>query len=105
MRREDLPPHKTATYVLPRWKVVYVSVPKAACTSIKWLIAELQEEDPARFHTARNAMDGHLPDGTVLNVTTENNGINGVMQATHRQNFLVPPRRHQSFPLVELLPK
>jgi hypothetical protein len=52
MRREDLPPHKTATYVLPRWKVVYVSVPKAACTSIKWLVAELQEEDPARFHTA-----------------------------------------------------
>jgi hypothetical protein len=50
-------------------------------------------------------MDGHLPDGTVLNVTTENNGINGVMQATHRQNFLVPPRRHRSFPLVELLPR
>lgn len=52
MRREDLPPHRTATYVLPRWKVVYVSVPKAACTSIKWLIADLQEEDPDRFHTA-----------------------------------------------------
>ena len=52
MRREELPPHKTATYVLPRWKVVYVSVPKAACTSLKWLVADLQEEDPARFHRA-----------------------------------------------------
>ena len=29
---------------------MYVSVNKAACTAIKWLVAELQEEDPARFH-------------------------------------------------------
>src|SRR5215217_3818345 len=50
MRRDQLPPHKTATYVLPRFKTVYVSVPKAACTSLKWLIAELQGEDPERFH-------------------------------------------------------
>jgi hypothetical protein len=50
MRRDQLPPHKTATYVLPRWKVVYVSVPKAACTSIKWLIADIQGEEPNRFH-------------------------------------------------------
>ncbi len=50
MRRDQLPPHKTATYVLARYKTVYVSVPKAACTSFKWLIAELQGEDPARFH-------------------------------------------------------
>ena len=50
MRRDELPPHKTATYVLPRYKTVYVSVPKAACTSLKWLIAELQGEDPERFH-------------------------------------------------------
>jgi hypothetical protein len=52
MHRSELPPHRSATYVLPRWKVVYVSVPKAACTSIKWLIADLQGEDPARFHGA-----------------------------------------------------
>ena len=30
-------------------------------------------------------------------------GLNGVIHATHRQNFLVPPRRHRSFPLAELL--
>jgi hypothetical protein len=41
MLREHLPPHKTATYVLPRYKTVYVSVPKAACTSFKWLVAGL----------------------------------------------------------------
>ena len=27
----------------------------------------------------------------------------GVMRATHRQNYLVPPRAHRSFPLAELL--
>lgn len=49
MRRDQLPPHKTATYVLERYKTVYVSVPKAACTSLKWLVADLQGEDPERF--------------------------------------------------------
>ena len=26
-----------------------------------------------------------------------------VLHTTHRQNYLVPPRKHRSFPLVELL--
>jgi Sulfotransferase family len=50
MQRDQLPPHKTATFVMQRWQALYVSVNKAACTSLKWLVAELQEEDPARFH-------------------------------------------------------
>jgi hypothetical protein len=50
MQRDQLPPHKTATFVMRRWKALYVSVNKAACTSIKWLVAELQDEDPERFH-------------------------------------------------------
>jgi hypothetical protein len=54
MRRDQLPPHKTATYVLSRYKTVYVSVPKAACTSLKWLVAELQGEDPDRFYRSRS---------------------------------------------------
>jgi hypothetical protein len=29
-------------------------------------------------------------------------GFNSVLRTTHRQNFLVPPRRHRSFPLSEL---
>jgi hypothetical protein len=54
MRRDQLPPHKTATYVLPGYKTVYVSVPKAACTSLKWLVAELQGEDLERFYRSRS---------------------------------------------------
>jgi hypothetical protein len=62
-----------------------------------------------KFHTARTAMDGVLPDGTDLrlppyNLTQDKIGFNTLMQATHRQNYLVPPRRHRSFPLAELLP-
>jgi len=53
-------------------------------------------------------MDGVLPDGTNLrlapySIDDTNNGINRVIRATHRQNFLIPPRRRRSFPLVELL--
>jgi hypothetical protein len=52
-------------------------------------------------------MDGVLPDGTNLRteygITDAQNGINAVMRATHRQNFLVPPRSRRSFPLVEFL--
>jgi hypothetical protein len=60
-----------------------------------------------KFHAARLAMDGVLPDGTNLRVDPYNipdsaNGINAMIRATHRQNFLIPPRRHRSFPLVEL---
>ena len=50
MRRDQLPRHKTSTYVMPRWKAVYVSVNKAACTSLKWLVADLQDEDRERFY-------------------------------------------------------
>jgi hypothetical protein len=50
MQRDQLPPHKSATFVMTRWQAMYVSVNKAACTSLKWLVADLQEEDPARFH-------------------------------------------------------
>jgi hypothetical protein len=50
MRRDQLPPHKTACYVMPRWKAMYVSVNKAACTSLKWLVADVQEESRERFH-------------------------------------------------------
>ena len=56
------------------------------------------------FHRNRRAMDGVLPDGTrlPLNARERNQGFNSVLRTTHRQNFLVPPRRHRSFPLAEL---
>ena len=49
-------------------------------------------------------MDGVLPDGTKLDVARARRaqGFNSVLTTTHRQNFLVPPRRHRSFPLAEL---
>ncbi len=36
---------KRRLFVLPELKLAYVSVPKNACTSIKWLMAELAGED------------------------------------------------------------
>ena len=41
MLREQLPPHKTSTNEMPAYKAVYVSVNKAASTSLKWLVAEI----------------------------------------------------------------
>jgi hypothetical protein len=56
------------------------------------------------FHRNRLAMDGVLPDGTRLPLSPRdrNQGFNAVLRTTHRQNFLVPPRRHRAFPLAEL---
>jgi hypothetical protein len=56
------------------------------------------------FERNRLAMDGQLPDGTKLDVRQRSRaqGFNSVLTTTHRQNFLVPPRRHRSFPLAEL---
>jgi hypothetical protein len=38
-------------------------------------------------------------------VDPANNGIERFITTTRRQNFLVPPRRHRAFPLVELVPR
>ena len=56
------------------------------------------------FKRNRLAMDGVMPDGTVLDFEprSRGQGFNAVLQTTHRQNFLVPPRAHRSFPLAEL---
>jgi hypothetical protein len=56
------------------------------------------------FNRNRLAMDGVLPDGKRLPLKPggRNQGFNTILQTTHRQNFLVPPRRHRSFPLAEL---
>jgi hypothetical protein len=56
------------------------------------------------FERVRLAMDGVLPDGTALEFTPGRGrqGFNSVLRTTHRQNFLVPPRRHRAFPLAEL---
>ena len=57
------------------------------------------------FHRNRLAMDVVLPDGRKLPIPPRGRGqgFNAVLRTTHRQNFLVPPRAHRSFPLSELL--
>jgi hypothetical protein len=56
------------------------------------------------FERNRLAMDGVMPDGAKLDVAARSRaqGFNSVLTTTHRQNFLVPPRRPRSFPLAEL---
>ena len=55
------------------------------------------------FRRNREAMDWMLP-GKKLNFPPRDRdqGFNSILRTTHRQNFLVPPRRHRSFPLAEL---
>ena len=57
------------------------------------------------FNRIRLAMDGQYPDGTTVSVDprSSNAGLNSVVHTTHRQNFLIPPRSHRSFPLAEYL--
>jgi hypothetical protein len=49
-----------------------------------------------------------MPNGTNFreapySIPDVNNGINARMHASHRQNYVIPPRRNRSFPLAELL--
>ena len=56
------------------------------------------------FERVRNAMDGVFPGGARIDLPPRDRGqgFNSVLKTTHRQNFLVPPRRHRSFPLAEV---
>lgn len=53
------------------------------------------------FHRSRQAMDATDLTGQYT-ITASSNGINSFIKATRRQNFLVPPRHHRAFPLIEL---
>ncbi|MGH3048734.1 MAG: DUF7405 family protein, partial [Gaiellaceae bacterium] len=74
--------------------------PKAAA-GIHFVVFNPTSDD---FDRNRLAMDGILPDGTKLPVSARSRaqGFNSILTTTHRQNFLVPPREHRSFPLAEL---
>jgi hypothetical protein len=55
------------------------------------------------FRRNRLAMDGVLPTGKIeLPPRDRNQGFNSILKTTHRQNFLVPPRRHRAFPLSDV---
>jgi hypothetical protein len=75
---------------------------ETAAAGVHFVVFNPSSDD---FNRGRLAMDGHLPDGTKLPFAPRDRGqgFNSILRTTHRQNFLVPPRRHRSFPLVELL--
>ena len=53
MKADEVPPlRRHATFVLPKWKLVYVSTPKAACTTIKWLLADIQGIEHKVFYSS-----------------------------------------------------
>jgi hypothetical protein len=81
------------------WPVVPGAVPQAG---VHFVVFNPSSDD---FDRGRLAMDGNLPDGTKLPFSrgARGQGINAVLKTTRRQHFLVPPRAHRSFPLVELL--
>jgi hypothetical protein len=52
----------------------------------------------AKMRTSQASLDLQ----TRFGVNPNDNGIERFLTATRRQNFLVPPRRHRAFPLLEL---
>jgi hypothetical protein len=74
---------------------------QTAAAGLHFLVFNPTSDD---FNRGRLAMDGVLPDGRVLEFGhgSRGQGFNSVLTTTHRQNFLVPPRAHRSFPLSEL---
>ena len=74
---------------------------EAAAAGVHFVVFTPTGDD---FRRNRLAMDGVFPDGTELRFEplSRGQGFNFVLQTTHRQNFLVPPRHHRSFPLSEL---
>ena len=55
VRRDQLPPQPRHTFVLERHRIVYVSTPKVACTSLKWVIASMAGEDADVFRRATSS--------------------------------------------------
>ena len=74
---------------------------KEPAAGVHFVVFNPSSDDFAR---TRRAMDGELPDGTKLAITPRSRmqGFNAILRTTHRQNFLVPPRRARAFPLSEL---
>jgi hypothetical protein len=56
----------------------------------------------ADFFRAMRANQASLDLQNQFGVDPDDNGLERFTTATRRQNFLIPPRRHRAFPLVEL---
>jgi hypothetical protein len=57
----------------------------------------------AQFFATMRRSQASLDLAQQYSVPSSNLGLERFLTATRRQNFLVPPRRHRSFPLVELV--
>ena len=76
-------------------------VGQGAAAGVHFVVFNPSSDD---FHRTRLAMDGVLPGATLpLAPRDRNQGFNQILRTTHRQNFLVPPRRNRSFPLAEVV--
>lgn len=59
---------------------------------------------PSAQHYARMRQEMDSPDLKARhNLAEDNLGFTKMLVTTHRQNYLLPPRSHRSFPLAELL--
>jgi hypothetical protein len=82
------------------WSERAGEVQPTAAAGVHFLVFNPTGDD---FRRNRLAMDGVLPGGKIpFPPRDRNQGFNSILTTTHRQNFLVPPRRHRSFPLAEL---
>jgi hypothetical protein len=82
------------------WSVNLAEIGELPAAGVHFVVFNPTGDD---FRRNRLAMDGQLPDGKIaFKARDRNQGFNSILSTTHRQNFLVPPRRHRSFPLAEL---
>jgi hypothetical protein len=82
------------------WSATPGEVQPVAAAGVHFVIFNPTGDD---FRRNRLAMDGVIPGGRIpFPPRDRNQGFNAVLSTTHRQNFLVPPRRHRAFPLAEL---
>jgi hypothetical protein len=82
------------------WSTRAEEVQPIAAAGVHFVVFNPTGDD---FRRNRLAMDGVLPGAKIpFPARDRNQGFNSVLSTTHRQNFLVPPRRHRSFPLAEL---
>jgi hypothetical protein len=81
------------------WSVRSDEVGELPAAGVHFVIFNPTGDD---FRRTRRAMDGELPAGARVPFAPRDRGqgFNSVLSTTHRQNFLVPPRVHRSFPLV-----
>lgn len=46
-------------YIVPEWKIMFSSVAKNACTTLKWMMAEIAGEDLSTFHSGIKPYPDH----------------------------------------------